>query len=75
MTKLVFFRATPRGGISRTDAPSRRERPLVCVWARDPASGRLVCRWRRAGAEQAQPDGSSPILDQGRPPSALLAAA
>jgi hypothetical protein len=75
MTKLVFFRATTRGAISSPASPPRRERSLICVWTRDPASGRLVCRWRRAGVEQAQPDGSSPILDQGRPPSSLLAAA
>ena len=80
MTKLMIFRATARRAASKAAASPRRA-PLVCAWTRDPASGKLICVWRRAGDSQAESDrsclipGSHLVQDLGRPPSVVRAAA
>ena len=66
MTKLAIFRATQSRAIAKSvSAP--RQRPLVCVWTRDPASTRLTCRWRRAEAEPETSDRPCPRRDRRRP--------
>ena len=75
MTKLAIFPAAA-SRVSSPPSPSlRRSPPFVCVWTRDPASGRLICCRRRADAEQAQSDRHRMIFRRGRPPSLWPAAA
>ena len=75
MIKLAIFRAAVSRAKPQPAPSPRRERQLVCIWTRDPASGLLVCRWRRADTEQAQTDRPRRLRDRGRPPSVALAAA
>jgi hypothetical protein len=75
MTKLAIVRAARSRANSTLGATIRREQPLICVWTRDPGTGRLVCRWRPADAEQPQSDLPFLIRDRGRPPSTMRAAA
>ena len=68
MNKVVFLRAASRRA---TPVPTVRRRTApICVWTRDPGTGRLSCRWRSADAEQ-----DIPLLSftRGRPPSRLAA--
>ncbi len=48
----------------------RQRRPLICVWTKDPETGRLVCSWVKPPA-----DDHHRAQDAGRPPPALCAAA
>ncbi len=76
LTRILFARPAPRDALASRGGEQaiparRRARPtLICVWTPDPATGRLICTWKRPTDESA-----SAALGSGEPPPALRMAA
>jgi hypothetical protein len=71
LTKIPFALARESTGAGAEILPlrPRARRALICVWRRDPASGRLICSW-------VEPTGAVRGAERNcDPPPALLRAA
>lgn len=59
MNKIIRLHAAKRR-ISdlplRNSVTARRSAALVCAWTPDPATGRLICRWRSTDGVQSADD-------------------
>ncbi len=63
LTRILFARRLVREEL-HTDASSEvisvrrhKRRPLICVWIRDPETGRLVCSWVKPAEDDQCPAG------------------
>ena len=50
-----------------------RRHILDCVWARDPATGRLACSWQRVAADEPTETSPRPTGTAARPQTGLAA--
>ncbi len=75
LTKILFARLLvqetfPNGaGAEVISIRRNRRRPLICVWTRDPETGRLVCSWVKPADDDQCPAGDVAA----RPPPRLTA--
>ncbi len=68
--RLLVGEKIPNGASAEVISIRRRQRrPLICVWIKDPETGRLVCSWKPPADDQHR------AQDAGRPPPAICAAA
>ena len=78
MNKIVRLHAANRRNSDlslRNLVTARRSAALVCVWTPDPATGRLICRWRSTEGVQLADDRPCTGRDGGDRTSGLRLAA
>ncbi len=70
--RLLVREKIPNGASAEVISIRRRRqrRPLICVWTKDPETGRLVCSWIKPPA-----DDQHCSQDAGRRPPALCVGA